>query len=67
MMSNDLQRIAELLRAGRRVLFITGAGVSAESGITTFRGAKGAFADGRTEEGVPFVWKSIRSRRLSPS
>jgi NAD-dependent SIR2 family protein deacetylase len=53
-MNNELQRIAELLRDGRRVLFITGAGVSAETGIPTFRGATGAFADGLTEEGVPF-------------
>ena len=53
-MNNELQRIAELLRVGRRVLFITGAGVSAESGIPTFRGATGAFADGLTEEGIPF-------------
>jgi len=36
-MINDLHRIAELLRISRRVLFITGAGVSAESGIPTFR------------------------------
>jgi NAD-dependent deacetylase len=53
-MNEELQHIAELLRVGRRVLFITGAGVSAESGIPTFRGATGAFADGLTEEGVPF-------------
>ncbi|MEI7939831.1 MAG: NAD-dependent deacylase [Verrucomicrobiota bacterium] len=53
-MINDLHRIAELLRISRRVLFITGAGVSAESGIPTFRGATGAFADGLTEEGIPF-------------
>ena len=53
-MNDELQSIAELLRVGRRVLFITGAGVSAESGIPTFRGAMGAFADGLTEEGVPF-------------
>jgi NAD-dependent SIR2 family protein deacetylase len=53
-MNYERQRIAELLRTGRRVLFITGAGVSAESGIPTFRGATGAFADGLTEEGIPF-------------
>ena len=53
-MIEEMQNIAELLRVGRRVLFITGAGVSAESGIPTFRGATGAFADGMTEEGVPF-------------
>ena len=34
--------------------FITGAGVSAESGVPTFRGATGAFANGLTEEGIPF-------------
>jgi NAD-dependent deacetylase len=53
-MNSELQSIAELLRVGRRVLFITGAGVSAESGIPTFLGATGAFTDGQTEAGVPF-------------
>ena len=53
-MQNELQEIAQLLKAANRVLFITGAGVSAESGVPTFRGATGAFADGLTEEGIPF-------------
>jgi NAD-dependent deacetylase len=53
-MKNEVQRIAELLKAASRVLFITGAGVSAESGIPTFRGATTAFADGLTEDGIPF-------------
>jgi len=53
-MSEDLRTIADLLKNSRRVLFITGAGVSAESGVPTFRGATGAFADGMTEEGIPF-------------
>ncbi len=53
-MQPDLRAIAELLKNARRILFITGAGVSAESGVPTFRGATGAFADGLTEEGLPF-------------
>ena len=53
-MKNNVQRIAELLKAASRVLFITGVGVSAESGIPTFRGATAAFADGLTEDGIPF-------------
>jgi NAD-dependent deacetylase len=51
---HQAQEIAEVLRVARRVLFITGAGVSAESGIPTFRGATAAFADGLTEEGLRF-------------
>jgi NAD-dependent deacetylase len=53
-MQDELQQIADLLKGARRALFITGAGVSAESGVPTFRGATAAFADGLTEEGVPF-------------
>ena len=53
-MPNQLDQIATLLHSSRRVLFITGAGVSAESGVPTVRGATGAFANGLTEEGLPF-------------
>jgi NAD-dependent deacetylase len=53
-MQDNLKQVGELLRDSRRVLFITGAGVSAESGIPTFRGATAAFPDGRTEEGESF-------------
>ena len=53
-MKKELLKIATLLRTARRVLFITGAGVSAESGIPTFRGATAAFANGLTEDGIPF-------------
>jgi len=53
-MQDNLKQVGELLRDSKRVLFITGAGVSAESGIPTFRGTAAAFPDGRTEEGEPF-------------
>ena len=53
-MKKKIAEVARLLKKARRVLFITGAGVSAESGIPTFRGATRAFADGLTEDGLPF-------------
>ena len=46
-------RIAETLRRVRRVLFITGAGISAESGLPTYRGIGGLYNDGLTEEQIP--------------
>jgi len=39
--SSDLERAARLVRAARRGVAFTGAGVSAESGIRTFRGRDG--------------------------
>ncbi len=53
-MEAALEQIAALLKKAARILFITGAGVSAESGVPTFRGATGAFPNGLTEEGISF-------------
>ena len=39
-----LQKAARLLRAAQRVAVLTGASISAESGLATFRGA-GVFLD----------------------
>ncbi len=47
-----LQQAASLLRSGRRLAVLTGAGISAESGIPTFRGAAG-------------LWKSFRPGELA--
>ena len=44
--------IANRLREARRVLFITGAGISADSGLPTYRGVGGLYNDGETEEGL---------------
>jgi NAD-dependent deacetylase len=38
------------LRAGRRVLVLTGSGISAESGLPTFRGVGGLWRNQRVEE-----------------
>jgi len=40
----------DLLKAGRRVLVLTGAGVSAESGVPTFRGSNGLWKTHRPEQ-----------------
>jgi len=47
-----LHEIAEKLRHSRRVLFITGAGISADSGLPTYRGVGGLYNSGETEEGL---------------
>ena len=46
----DLSRAADLLRQAQRVAVLTGAGVSAESGVPTFRGAGGLWEGHRVEE-----------------
>ena len=46
------QEIAEQLKSAHRVLFITGAGVSADSGLPTYRGVGGLYNDGETVEGL---------------
>lgn len=46
------REVAHKLRGAYRVLFITGAGVSADSGLPTYRGVGGLYNDGETEEGL---------------
>jgi len=45
--------ISARLSGKRRILFITGAGLSAESGLPTYRGIGGLYASSHTEHGVP--------------
>ncbi len=45
--------IAEALRRARRLLFITGAGISADSGLPTYRGIGGLYNHQATEDHVP--------------
>jgi len=55
--SPDPQAIKQVARwlekDAQRVLFITGAGISADSGLPTYRGVGGLYNNGATEEGVP--------------
>lgn len=47
------ERFARWVREASRILFITGAGLSADSGLPTYRGVGGLYDDGTTEEGLP--------------
>ena len=52
MIEDQLDLVAERLKRARRVTVLTGAGVSAASGVPTFRGAGG-------------LWRSFRSEDLA--
>ena len=71
---NDLKRAARYVRAAERVAVLTGAGISAESGLATFRGAGGLWEGHRVEEvATPFaferdprlVWRFYNARRAN--
>jgi len=47
------ERVATLLARARSVLFVTGAGISADSGLPTYRGIGGLYEDAGTEDGIP--------------
>lgn len=47
-----LDRVARELALARRVLFITGAGISADSGLPTYRGIGGLYNGRATEDGL---------------
>lgn len=44
---------AERLADARSILFVTGAGISADSGLPTYRGVGGLYDDADTEDGLP--------------
>lgn len=48
-----IDEIAKLLSKSESILFITGAGISAESGLPTYRGLGGLYNGKLTEEGMP--------------
>lgn len=47
-----ITQIAAILRGAKRVLFITGAGISADSGLPTYRGVGGLYNGEATDEGL---------------
>lgn len=47
-----LEETVMALHSATRVLFITGAGVSAESGLPTYRGISGLYSHKKTDEGI---------------
>ena len=50
--SSAIDHIAGRLARSRRVLFITGAGISADSGLPTYRGVGGLYNSEQTEDGL---------------
>jgi NAD-dependent deacetylase len=50
---DQARRVAQRLRGKRRLLFITGAGLSAEAGLPTYRGVGGLYSGAETEHGMP--------------
>ncbi len=47
------EKVAECLHEAEKILFITGAGISADSGLPTYRGVGGLYEEKETEDGVP--------------
>jgi NAD-dependent deacetylase len=50
---NKLRQIVDILRSCKSILFITGAGISADSGLPTYRGIGGLYNNKTTDEGWP--------------
>jgi len=48
-----IEQIADTLVHSRSILFITGAGISADSGLPTYRGSGGLYDIDTTEDGLP--------------
>src|SRR5439155_13970938 len=70
----ELDRAADVLRRANRVCVLTGAGVSAESGVPTFRASDGLWEGHRIEDvATPsgfqrdpgLVWKFYNTRRAN--
>ena len=74
MIEADLERAAVALRGAKRVAALTGAGVSAESGVPTFRASDGLWEGHRIEEvatpegwrrNPKLVWEFYNARRAN--
>jgi len=57
---DEIARVAEALTHGERILLITGAGLSADSGLPTYRGDGGLY-NGLTPDGLPITKAVSRS------
>ena len=66
-LDDALDAVAQALREAQSVLFVTGAGISAESGIPTYRGVGGIYTNADTPDGMPIeVALSGETFRRSP-
>lgn len=62
-MSAQIQAVAAQLARASRVLFITGAGLSADSGLPTYRGVGGLYDDTDVDEGIS-IEEALSGRML---
>ncbi|MEM7435483.1 MAG: NAD-dependent deacylase [Myxococcota bacterium] len=53
MQDEEVSAIARRLEGARSILFVTGAGISADSGLPTYRGIGGLYEQESTDDGVP--------------
>ncbi|MFH1799700.1 MAG: NAD-dependent protein deacylase [Candidatus Omnitrophota bacterium] len=51
--NSKIKEVAKLLKTCKSILFITGAGISADSGLPTYRGIGGLYESDATEDGIP--------------
>lgn len=51
--ARQVEQVADLMRNSRSILFITGAGLSADSGLPTYRGLGGLYEGQDPEENLP--------------
>lgn len=63
-MDSTLSAVADLLWKAEKILFITGAGLSADSGLPTYRGVGGLYEGQDTEEGIP-IESALSGQMLS--
>lgn len=49
----NIKKVAGLLKTAESILFITGSGISADSGLPTYRGTGGLYEGSDTEDGIP--------------
>ncbi len=50
---NEIEAVASVLARAETILFITGAGISADSGLPTYRGIGGLYNTQNTEDDIP--------------
>src|SRR5262245_65312169 len=71
---SELEQAADVVRSAKKVAALTGAGISAESGLATFRGAGGLWEGHRVEDvATPrafardpsLVWRFYNLRRAN--
>jgi NAD-dependent deacetylase len=51
--TEEIDAVVALQRKAKCILFIAGAGISADSGLPTYRGLGGLYENDQTEDGIP--------------